>query len=135
MIGISVLAIPALLITACGGTTPITADFQVDVSGAPLSDTDIVRVCATPGVSKEEALGHGRVAVAGLSQASISVQIQHNNGGAIAGQTDPIVLDADQPWAETTWKTCADDCMPCTSTKGPQSAEDRDALLVVNFTD
>ena len=135
MTGTSVLAPFTLLTSACGGITTLSADFQVDVIGASLSDTDTIRVCATPGVSKEEAMGHGRLAVAGLGHDGITVQIQHSESGAIAGQTDPVVLESRNPWVEVPWKQCTDDCRPCTSKRSPNFTPEDGALLVVNFTD
>ena len=93
----------------------------------------MVRVCVTPGIAREEAHGHGRIAVAGLSNGPISVQAQHIDDGRIMGQTRAVTLDEEQPWAEAVWETCADECSPCAVSRDDQASDETTALLVIAF--
>jgi len=120
------------LALACGGVGTISADFQLDILNAGLKDTDRVRICVTGQAVHEEALGHGRIAVEGLS-GPIEVAVHRLEDGISIGHIEPITLSETAAFVETDWRH-DDDALPCTLEQS-KAHEAGSQLLAVRFVD
>jgi hypothetical protein len=113
------------------------ADFQIDVVGSALLDTDRVRVCIADVMVHESTVGHGRIAIAGLPvDEPLNVTVNGVTNDVRSGQTNQVTLDSNTPWAEVEWAGCTTDCVPCSIEKTtPQSADNKTHLLAIHFID
>lgn len=121
---------------ACGLEEYRNADLQLDVAGAPASDEDRVRICVSGVGLREQALGAGRLAFAGLpadEAAEVTVDLLAEDGEARLGRAGPVILDADAPWARTEWTDCIEDCAACEATGERAPAGAADWLLAVRL--
>jgi hypothetical protein len=117
---------------ACGGVDTVSADFQLDIIGANLNDTDRVRICVAGQAVHEEALGHGRIAVEGLS-GPIEVSVHRLEDGVSLGHIEPITLSEAISFTETDWRQ-DDDALPCTVEQSG-AHEGGSQFLAVRFVD
>lgn len=133
--GLPVVA-ACVLLGACGLEEYRNADLQLDVVGAPASDEDRVRICVSGVGNREQALGAGRLAFAGLpagEAAEVTVDLLDAEGEARLGRAGPVVLDADEPWARTGWQDCTEDCVACVASGERAPAGEADWLLAVRL--
>tara|TARA_Y100000589_G_C26980955_1_gene558583 strand:+ start:285 stop:662 length:378 start_codon:yes stop_codon:yes gene_type:complete len=121
----------------CGIGERKVADLQLDVEGAPLVDTDRIRVCIEDTLIHETALGDGRLAVAGIpTDAPIRVVISDLDETMRAGGTQSVRLGNDQPWAVTAWTECETACAPCSIEQAqPNNTQNNTGLLTIHFLD
>ena len=113
------------------------ANLQLDIDGAPLIDTDRIRVCIEDTLVHETALGDGRLAIGGIPvETPVRVIISQLDGPIPSGGTNEMVLDQDQPWAITPWVECETECAPCNIERS-QTHNNRDGtgLLAIHFLD
>jgi hypothetical protein len=130
--------LPLLLGAACADDWR-TADLQLDVTGAGLSDEDAVRVCVTGVTVHEEALGAGRVAVTGLPlEGELEIRVSAFSGddedrvSAIGGAAGRLSDEA--PYASVPFEACAAGCEPCVVQGDGRVAEGEAArVLVLRF--
>jgi hypothetical protein len=113
------------------------ADFQIDVVGSELLDTDRVRVCIADVMVHESAVGHGRIAIAGLpADEPLNITVNGMTNAVRSGQTNQVTLDSNTPWAEVEWAECTTDCVPCSIEKNPTPSSDNSTLLLaIHFID
>ena len=125
--------LPLFLAMACGGVKTIQADFQLDILGAELHDTDRIRVCIQGETIKEQALGAGLIAVTGLS-GDISVSVHQIDGDESMGHTEVLSLNTVRPFIVSDWRLSADETVPCTLGAN-NTATDTGHILAVRFHD
>ena len=110
-----------------------TGGLPLDIRGAPLSDTDRIRICIDNIGMRAPAVGAGRVAFTGLpldtSLNDGGCAHQHSVDTAEPGDTADdattesmfrsVVLDRypkpNTPWLETNWSKCEGTCEVCQS--------------------
>ncbi len=131
------LIILAMTAMGCGIGDRKVADLQLDVEGAPLVDTDRIRVCIEDTLIHETALGDGRLAIAGIpTDAPIRVVISDLDETMNAGGTQSVRLGNDQPWAVTAWTGCETACAPCSIEQAqPNDTQNNNGLLTIHFID
>lgn len=139
-----ILALVALLLSACAVEQWRNADLQLDVAGAGLSDEDIVRVCVVGSGQYEQAVGAGRIAVPGLpadEPAMVEVhlvQAAADSGATTAdsfGHAGPVALDAGTSYAEVSWAEAVEAEALCEDGWGPVPTGQPSWLLAVRFRD
>ncbi len=125
-----------LVLLSCTAGERKAANFQLDVVGASLLDTDRVRVCIGDTKVHETTVGHGRIAIGGLSSGeAANITIDGITGTAQGGHTQPISLDLNMPWAEVPWEICQG-CAPCSIEKRQaDTGENTEQLLAIRFLD
>lgn len=108
-----------LALTACEVEEWRNADLQLDVLGAELDTTTLMRVCVDDVGSRDVALGAGRVAYPGLPpEGALTVTVDAIEAGdtgedaVLLGRAGPITFDGDT-LLEATWTACDTDCEPC----------------------
>ena len=123
------------LLISCAIEDRRSADFQLDVVGAPVTDTDRVRVCVVDQVVHETTVGSGRIAIGGLQTNGIlQVIINGVEKDIPFGKTAPVTLDAANPWAEILWEDCAGECTPCSIQNSNSASQGQtDQLLAIHF--
>ena len=131
------LIIIAGLAMGCGIGERKVADLQLDVEGAPLLDTDRIRVCIEDTLIHESALGDGRLAIAGIpTNAPIRVVISDLDETKSMGGTQAVSLDKDQPWTVASWTDCEPGCSPCSIDQAqPNNTQNNTGLLTIHFLD
>jgi len=129
-----VLLLSGLLIS-CAIDDRRSADLQLDVIGAPLVDTDRVRICVADQVVHESTVGHGRIAIGGLADsASFQITVNGVQDDIPFGKTTPVSLDASQPWAEVNWENCSQECTPCSIDKTSSDNRQKTGhMLAIHF--
>ncbi len=131
----------ALLVGACGMEEYRNADLQLDVSGAPVVDEDRVRICVGGVGNREQAVGSGRLAFAGLPATGdheVLVDLLDESGARRLGRAGPVTLGDSLSWSQVGWTSCEDDgqddgCGACEAdgNRAEEGASDR--LLGVRF--
>jgi len=124
----------ASVLSACAVEDWRSADLQLDVTGAELSDTQRMRVCVAEAGTHVAALQSGRLAFAGLPvDGALTVTVEAVTDDLTpTGRVGPISLDDATPWVEASWSDC-DDCEPCTATGSLVAEGDPSRLLGVRF--
>jgi len=117
------------LALARGQVQSLPANYQVDVIGSALLDTDKIRVCVNDQRIHEEALGHGRIAVTDLTD-PITVSIHHIVKSTSLGHTETLSLSVEDPYIEVDW-TVETIEKACTMTR--PKAEIGSFVLAVHF--
>jgi hypothetical protein len=132
VIGAVVGLLAAALGVGCGAEDYSPADLQLDVSAAVPADAETLRVCVSGRGVHEQGAGNGRAAVTGLAaDGSLIVQVEVlDEAGSLIGQTAPVVLDDDDPWAEV--PLAASDT-PCSADGAPAPDGSATRLLAVRF--
>lgn len=138
-----------LPLLSCSVESWRNADLQVDIAGISLSDEQIVRICVEGVGVREQALGAGRVAMAGLPvQGTVSITVDAINGSSLEedtggaadsrlGRAGPLDLGGGETWVEATWQACNDHstCAACTADGTRAASEGGDRLLAVRFVE
>ena len=132
------LIVVAALATGCSIGERNIATLQLDIDGAPLIDTDLIRVCIEDTLIHETALGDGRLAIGGLpTDSPVRVVIsQLDESSTSWGATNSMTLDQHQPWAVTSWIECETGCTPCSIGRAQtNNTRNNNGLLAIHFLD
>lgn len=132
----------ALCLAGCAVEDWRNADVQLDVRGAALVSTDVVKMCVAGVGTREVALGADRAAFPGLpGQGALEVTVdvlaeaEEDTGGGAGvrlGRAGPVVFDG-EVLLETTWEPCVEgDCTPCREPSAPVDGADS-RLFAVRF--
>ena len=152
--GIGGICFP-LILSGCSIQSWRPADYQLDIRGASLVDTDRIRICIDDFGMRESAVGAGRIAFTGLPlDAPLRVTVDalmtvdgdtgdadDTAQGSVTqrdiqmGRAGPIELNPDTPWLETDWNACNDACDACQSPGSLTSAGSRTSTLAIRFLD
>ena len=144
-----------LVLSGCSIQSWRPADYQLDIRGAALSDTDRIRICIKDIGMRESVVGAGRVAFTGLpvdtplnvtvdalitisadsADPSDTAQGSNNEMDIQIGRAGPIVIESGSPWSETTWNACDDNCDVCQSPGSLTAAGNRTSTLAIRFLD
>lgn len=141
---VGLLLLPAL--AACEVEDWRNADLQLDVTGADLVSTDLVKICVEGVGSRQVALGAGRAAYPGLpAEGALTVTVDAlsaaedtgsgdtgDSGTVRLGRAGPVEFDG-LSLLETAWEPCQDGaCEPCREAAVPVD-ETETRLLAVRF--
>ena len=144
-----------IILSGCSIQSWRPADYQLDIRGAPLSDTDRIRICIDNIGMRESAVGAGRVAFTGLPldtslnvtvDALVSIPVDTAEPGDTAdsntaeidvqiGRAGPITLEPNTQWLETNWSKCEGPCEVCQSPGSLNTAGTRTSTLAIRFLD
>lgn len=140
------LAAAGLLAGGCEIEQWRNADLQLEVTGAALHSTDLVKVCVEDVGARTVALGAGRVGYPGLPlEGALTVTVDvlaegqdtgldDDTGATEAvrlGRAGPVTFDG-TALIEAAWQPCEGDCTPCRQAAiAVDEADNR--LLAVRF--